>query len=575
MQRLALTLLMSFALLAYLSQAGQCLAQAGQSASPRTLPATASDTQNVDHNKASAQNQALATASTSTAPDGDVASIAVDLLRQSHDLNHRITPSLLPQLLDEQTETMLKWRGDLAQQWAEELFGLSQEGEDDEHYYEASAIAIVARLDPEHALEMLHSMPAYESENGHSVFLPKIEAAKNVFRELASRRGVSAIPTLEDEAERLGAEGHYPYAALGEATLAALAQSNNGSKQARDVMQSVFRRAFARYRREPHSYLDNVNFGEMLNSFAMAANLPSKKLFRAALRVLVANLLTTDTNQNHFAAEVETRDGRIAKVNNAIDAALLQLGPMIHKLDPELARNLESNRPGLKVALEYTAEQWNAKFGPRDTERVDPNFETRRDALRLSHVNPEAAISKARQVSDDNERVHTMLDVAMRIAGDHPERANALILEVQHADQGLGKQLQLNLISAQAYVAKAQHRTDDMHDLLQKGFQLANELVAAQQDPADWRKTLPAMGSLVQFGIQNDADMTIGFVQGLPPSFLKAQVLLGAASALDMPQLPLSSRPRQEVVVSRWDIAIADFDVSWSSAKETATAHSG
>jgi hypothetical protein len=36
---------------------------------------------------------------------------------------------------------------------------------------------------------------------------------------LSSREGVSVLPRLEQEAERLGAQGHYPYAALGYAAM--------------------------------------------------------------------------------------------------------------------------------------------------------------------------------------------------------------------------------------------------------------------------------------------------------------------------------------------------------------------
>ena len=49
-------------------------------------------------------------------------------------------------------------------------------------------------------------------------------------------------------------------------------------------------------------------------------------------------------------------------------------------------------------------------------------------------------------------------------------------------------------------------------------------------------------------GIQNHPDLTITFIESLSLSYLKAELLLGAASALSTGrQLPLSSRPQQRV----------------------------
>lgn len=55
------------------------------------------------------------------------------------------------------------------------------------------------------------------------------------------------------------------------------------------------------------------------------------------------------------------------------------------------------------------------------------------------------------------------------------------------------------------------------------------------------------LGQLVQLGMQNDPDSTIAFVQSLPASWLKANLLLGEAAALTMPaRLPLGTREPQK-----------------------------
>jgi hypothetical protein len=39
----------------------------------------------------------------------------------------------------------------------------------------------------------------------------------------------------------------------------------------------------------------------------------------------------------------------------------------------------------------------------------------------------------------------------------------------------------VNLVSAQAFVALAQNKKDELHDLLQRGFDLANRVILRQQ----------------------------------------------------------------------------------------------
>jgi len=74
-----------------------------------------------------------------------------------------------------------------------------------------------------------------------------------------------------------------------------------------------------------------------------------------ALRLLVKNLLATDTRKYQFVAEVHTTDGKSTKADNVIDTTMLVFGMLINR-DPELVRELESNRPELQTILEYTKE---------------------------------------------------------------------------------------------------------------------------------------------------------------------------------------------------------------------------
>jgi hypothetical protein len=266
---------------------------------------------------------------------------------------------------------------------------------------------------------------------------------------------------------------------------------------------------------------------------------------KPALRLLVKNLLATDTRKYQFVAEVHTTDGKSAKADNVIDATVLVFGMLINR-DPELVRQLESNRPELQTILEYTKEARQSLIvgpgRPEDMQSEDPASETRMDAIGLSRSDPEAAIAKAEQLPDDDKRASTMLEGARGMAGDHPKRAAELIAETQGKNPPTDEEMQFNLISAQASVAAVQNKKDELHELLGRGFASASRILLEQQSNGDIH-FFPGLGLMIQIGIRNDPDLTTAFIESLPVSYVKAEALLIAASALNMGRrLPLSLR---------------------------------
>jgi len=350
------------------------------------------------------------------------------------------------------------------------------------------------------------------------------------------------LPVLEQEAEIMGKEGRYPYSALGFAAERASAKYwGKNNQRAIELLQSVFEPAFARYRQNTRGYFDDFQFGRMLE--VLSGGLPFDSI-QPALRLLVKNLLATDTRKYQFVAEVHTTDGKSAKADNVIDTTMLVFGMLINR-DLELVRELESNRPELQTILEYTKEARQSLIvgpgRPEDMQSEDPATEARMDAIGLSRRNPEAAIAKAEQMPND-KRAGTMLEVARGMAGDHPERAAELIAETQGKNPPTDDEMEFNSISAQASVAAAQNKKDELHELLQRGFASANRILLEQQRSDDIQ-FFPGLGLMIQIGIQNDSDLTTAFMESLPTSYVKAEAFLIAASALNMGRrLPFSSR---------------------------------
>jgi hypothetical protein len=476
--------------------------------------------------------------------ESGAASTVVSLLQQSHDVGQQLPLSERLTLLPRQTRMVSRFRNDLGQEWANELFAISFQTKGTQRSWaQSTAMGVLVRLDPDRALELLHSMSMEEPEANCDISPPKMELAQQVFQVLVERGGPSVLSQLEQEAEAMGKEGHYPYAALGYAAMQA-EDWGKDNQRAIQILQSVFDPAFLRYSQRRHGYSDDFQFGRMLD--VLAGGLPFDSV-QPALRMLVKNLLATDTHKYQFAAEVHTTNGKTAKADNSIDAAILVYGMLINR-DPELVRELVSSRPELKTVLEYTTEgRWSSIVGPgrlEDMQSEEPATEMRMDAISLSGSNPEAAIAKLQQLPNDDKRASAMLEVARHVAGDHPERATELIAETQPKNQPAGEEMQFNLISAQASLAASQNKHAVLHDLLQSGFESANHILLEQQRTGEIH-FFAGLGPLVQVGMQHEPKLTTSFIDSLPASYLKADILLAGASALSMgKRLPLSNRPQ-------------------------------
>jgi hypothetical protein len=138
-----------------------------------------------------------------------------------------------------------------------------------------------------------------------------------------------------------------------------------------------------------------------------------------------------------------------------------------------------------------------------------------------------------------------MLDLARNISGDYPQRAAELIAEIQGGNNPANDEMSVNLVSAQAFVAAAQNNKEDLQKLVRRGLESAYRAILEQQRTGDMH-FFNGLGALVQLAGQNDLDLTITFIQRLPPSYLKAELLLAAATDLSKPvRLPVRYRPQQ------------------------------
>jgi hypothetical protein len=212
--------------------------------------------------------------------------ITLRLLRESHDLGQQLPASVRAvDLLPRQIDLASQLRPELGRDWANELFLLSSQVKG--RAAQNTAISMLLRMDPGRALELLHGVTIEEPLPKWATTAPEMQLVNRIFQVVIEREGASALPLLEAESERLGAMGHYPYSALGYATMQATNKDwGNDNEHAIRVLQSVYDPVFARYRRSAPTYYDNYEFGHMLQ--VLAGGLPFDSV-QPGLRLWVKN----------------------------------------------------------------------------------------------------------------------------------------------------------------------------------------------------------------------------------------------------------------------------------------------
>lgn len=213
-------------------------------------------------------------------------------------------------VLSRQAEMASQLNPDLGREWASELFALSLQVKGNRPQVQSTALNILIRLDPDRALDLLHQLGPDDPEGKSAAWPPLTALAHRVFGILALRDGENALPVLQREADRMGLQGHYPYSALGYATMQiANKYWGNDNPRAIRILDSVFQPAFERYSQAPRTYFDDYEFGEMLQ--VLAGGLPFDSV-QPALHLLVKNLLATDISKYQFTAEVINISGQKA-----------------------------------------------------------------------------------------------------------------------------------------------------------------------------------------------------------------------------------------------------------------------
>jgi hypothetical protein len=143
------------------------------------------------------------------------------------------------------------------------------------------------------------------------------------------------LAVIEDEADRVGRTGEYPYVAMGK-IIVELAKTP--SPESTTAIKRILNQALSFYSHTPYKFRNrNRQFYEFLK--LMAQSISDQDWLSQAAKTLVAQLAQTPKDDMAYASEAETSKG-ITHFNDIRDELRFEAFPLIQRLAPALATQL-------------------------------------------------------------------------------------------------------------------------------------------------------------------------------------------------------------------------------------------
>lgn len=413
----------------------------------------------------------------------------------------------------------------IAASWADELFQMAQElsDQDQQGRAELAAVRALAHIDVDHALAVFRRMDAATLQSGRVVPQDaRSAAAETLFPEILRKQGVAAVPVLQQEAQRLGETGSYPYSAM------ALVM-NELTHLDRSLGENVFADSVTAYQQSTPTLAGNADFVSLLHNVRWVPLAEAQQ----ALTTVVNNLLSQpdDSGRQKLPDPVQYQG---STVDTATDYLLLKLLPQIRALQPDLLDTIAQSRPALAKA----AGPASAHMGQSATSGTDPDQAVVNRIQRAAADNPQQALVASNQLQDPAVRSQALAAVASGMASKDPQQAAQLLSNAQDIAAKIDdKRKQLQAIVAMAQAANRMNNQAVLRDSLARGFALGNELLQLDEDKGT-PPSFTLLAPLVRAGAHTQLETLVAGIQGIQNLQVKAQLLVLTAQSMPRPRRP-------------------------------------
>ena len=353
-------------------------------------------------------------------------------------------------------------------------------------------------------------------------------AARSLFAAVLRKKGVVALPLLQQEAQRLAESGTYPYSALASGV-------NQLGRMDAGLAETVFADSLAAYQQSSPTLAGNADFVNMLRlNRGPAAHADVQQ----AVTTVVNNLLAhpADSDQEKLPQPIQYQG---ATVDNPTDFLLLQLMPVARELQPDLLDHIAQSRPALgKAANAVSAmprESWfPGQLGNSAAAATNPERAALNRIQGAAASDPKQALAMANTQQDPLARSQALAAVASGMASKDPQQASQVLDDAQKAAEKIDDQRkELQALIAMAIASNRMNNQVVLRDSLARGFVLGDELLRQQQNehpeqpPSD-----QGLSALVRAGVRPQLELTVAGIETLQNPQVKAQLLVIAAQSM-------------------------------------------
>ncbi|MGA7293212.1 MAG: hypothetical protein WBW53_12600 [Terriglobales bacterium] len=405
-----------------------------------------------------------------------------------------------------------------------------------------NALVALSRVDPEKAASLFTKQDTPDMWN---IPVPgedfRAFGARTIFPALYSRKGMTAIPTIQSMAYWVGSTGEYPYRAVSEIL-------NKISGDHSDTVDILVTDAIRFSGIDRHFLDQNKELTEFILSVQHQAR---SELLREAITLDLEGLdrESKDDKAPHHTIEA-TSSGSTVRFNSEPQYLAYRLLPVIRSLDPDWAgqvkkkyavlANLPELSQGAQVTMVGAISFQDQQVGSTETSEALDQHRIMRAGM-LAGGDPQAAAQIALQVSDAELRAIALADIAPAYMTVDAKRANSWIAESSDLLRNMPPtENKLRLMVSLAQAKASQGDTDAALDLMGKSFDLGEELFAqyVRANPGQMAYNATGMDELVDLTnkmCQKSAlqASVIRRVETLREDTLKARLLVASAEGTE------------------------------------------
>lgn len=453
---------------------------------------------------------------------GQAPTLRESILERAHVALGPLTPEEHASLLGKLVRVASDYKSPRVGEWAEELFQTANQlSGEPRRRAQADAIESMTRLDQARAAAMLTQMdPDPPRDPVHPGAQLRAQAAQRLIEVVWGRFKEAGVPVIRQLANTLAQSGGYPFAAVGQVI------QQLGTKNA-DLNQELFHDAFAAYQQQSSAEAD-IAFERFLGPINEVVN---REQLKTAYHLLVRNL---ETHDSPFRGETVTSSKGSVSISY-FDTELFQLIPLIRKVDPEFAAEIQRDHPKIaqaqSVAGADTVHYQIAGAKPYTPPQEEQDLD--RGVRMLQSSNDPAMLAQA--MPDATQRAMVFANAAQQyVDRDHAQAVAYLHDGFALVDSVNDPGQKLRALVSVAWSADAVNDQSIRRQAINEAFPIAERLARDEFDDQGRYKPgqgSEALGRLVMLGMETDPDATLARIDQVPIPILRAGLLLDAASS--------------------------------------------